>query len=586
MLCFDEGVPRVFFRNSIFAKLLLSFLLLSTLPLMLASWFTLTSSEQSLNEKLKRETNNILEQKIKTLYFFISDTRRMGDVIAKDPNVLAYLESSDAETKKAYTADMAQLLSGTQSIRPENIGMTLISESGFLYANGYNLRTGITSRSELPWLPIDEIITDNYQISRMHDRSYSVLESDQLVFSFIRFIGDSGFKPRGALVIDFKIDVLRDLLKNIFLLGDIYDDYASGVIVTDKTGEILYPYPAGVFSALDFERLETNYFLIQRYDRMTGWNFTAYFLKSELYKPIYDIRRITLTIMIVSIVVCVFVSLLLSRRISKPILKLRNLIMKVGHGDFNAHYTGIARDEIGALGHGFNLMVRRLQDLVQQVYEEQNQKHRAEITAMQSQINPHFLYNTLESINSLARKTKQKEISHMIIQLGRLLRLSIGTFDDMIPIDKEVTSVRHYLELHKYRMKERFQYDIQLDPQILNLYTIKWILQPIIENTFIHGLDRKQSSGNVELRGWLKDDNVYIRISDNGKGMTVSAVEQLNEDLELRAIQLAKDYGRVGLFNVQSRIRLYFGTNYGIHVESDPGQGVTVTLKLPRKEKP
>nr|WP_223285669.1 sensor histidine kinase [Paenibacillus sp. PL91] len=290
--------------------------------------------------------------------------------------------------------------------------------------------------------------------------------------------------------------------------------------------------------------------------------------------------------MIVSIVVCVFVSLLLSRRISKPILKLRNLIMKVGHGDFNVHYTGIARDEIGALGHGFNLMVRRLQDLVQQVYEEQNQKHRAEITAMQSQINPHFLYNTLESINSLARKTKQKEISHMIIQLGRLLRLSIGTFDDMIPIDKEVTSVRHYLELHKFRMKERFRYDIQLDPQILNLYTIKWILQPIIENTFIHGLDRKQSSGNVELRGWLKDDNVYIRISDNGKGMTVSAVEQLNEDLELRAIQLAKDYGRVGLFNVQSRIRLYFGTNYGIHVESDPGQGVTVTLKLPRKEKP
>src|SRR4030095_4979406 len=92
MLCFDEGVPRVFFRNSIFAKLLLSFLLLSTLPLMLASWFTLTRSEQSLNEKLKRETNNILEQKIKTLYFFISDTRRMGDVIAKDPSVLAYLE--------------------------------------------------------------------------------------------------------------------------------------------------------------------------------------------------------------------------------------------------------------------------------------------------------------------------------------------------------------------------------------------------------------------------------------------------------------------------------------------------------------
>ena len=127
-------------------------------------------------------------------------------------------------------------------------------------------------------------------------------------------------------------------------------------------------------------------------------------LKVELYKPISTTRNITLTITLVSILVCQAASLIISRRISKPILHLRRLMVKVGRGDFDVHYPS-SRDEIGALGKGFNTMVYRIHDLIQQVYEEQNQKRQAEVTALQSQINPHFLYNTLESINSLARKT-------------------------------------------------------------------------------------------------------------------------------------------------------------------------------------
>lgn len=571
------------FRNSIFSKLLLSFLLLSTIPLMLSGWFTLSSSERKLNEKLQRETINILDQKLKTLSLYIADMRRMGDSIAQDPNVSAFLNKPSTAAEQALIPDLNRLLSATHAIRPENIGMTLISDRGHIHAYGYDLRPGATRQSDFHWLSGNEDNANLYTISQMHYRSYSAQEAAQPVFSFIRYTRDTGSGARGVLIIDFKIDVLQDLLKNIFLMGDIYNDYASGVIITDRAGEILYPYQAGLFVDDDYKRLEQNYFLIQRYDKTTGWNFTSYFLKSELYKPIYGIRQVALWITIGSIVVCVIVSLILSDRISKPILHLRNLMMKVGRGDFDVHYQGGALDEIGVLGQGFNTMVRRIQDLVRQVYDEQDQKRRAEVTAMQSQINPHFLYNTLESINSLARKTKQQEISRMIVLLGKLLRMSIGTFDDMIRIEKEVAYVRNYLEIHKLRMKEGFRYDIQLDPQLLHLYTIKWILQPVIENAVIHGLDPKQRDGNIEVKGWLDGNDVYISVSDQGVGMGTEALLQLSNDLEHRAIELTKHHGKVGLFNVQSRIKLYFGTNYGIHLESVQGNGMTVTFKLPRK---
>ncbi|CAM4337886.1 sensor histidine kinase [Paenibacillus alkaliterrae] len=572
------------FRNSIFAKLLLSFLLLSTIPLMLSGLFLLKGSERTLNEKLQRETTNILDQKLKTLSFFIADMRRMGDAIALDKDVSEFIIAPDAAAGQALIPELNRLLSATQAIRPENIGMTLINDRGLIHAYGYELRPDATPQSDFHWLSASEDKADLYTISQMHDRSYSAREPTQPVFSFIRNIGNPESGARGVLIIDFKIEMLRDLLKNIFLMGDIYNDYASGVIITDRAGEILYPYPAGLFVDEDYKRLEQNYFLIQRYDKTTDWNFTAYFLKSELYKPIYGIRQIALSITIGSIIICVIASLIFSDRISKPILQLRNLMMKVGRGDFDVHYKGKSQDEIGALGHGFNTMVRRIQDLVLQVYEEQDQKRRAEVTAMQSQINPHFLYNTLESINSLARKTKQREISRMIVLLGKLLRMSISTFEDMIPIEKEVAYVRQYLEIHKLRMKEDFRYDIQLDPQLLQLYTIKWILQPVIENAVIHGLYPKQHAGNIEVKGWLGGEDVYISVSDQGVGMEAKALLQLNEDLEHRAIELAKHHGKVGLFNVQSRIKLYFGPNYGIHVESVGGQGMTVIFKLPRKE--
>lgn len=573
------------FLNTVFAKLLLSFFVISIVPLLLTHWFTYTNAKEELSVKLERETLNLLDQKLESLSLFLADIQRMVDVMASDPSVADFLKLRLASPD---SLQLDRAIASANEIRPENAGVTILNEHGVVHSFGYEASGRIQDLYGERWLRSrpDDGNADKISISIMHDRPYSANEPQQEVFSVVRRIGQAGAQHSGTVIIDFNIGVLRSLLKNIFLLGNIYNDNASGVLITDRENQLLYPYSAGTYTKADYDYLQENYFLIQRRDHLTGWNFTAYFLKSELYKPILKTRNVTLSITMISILVCQIASLVISSRISKPILHLRRLMGKVGRGDFDVHYPYESRDEIGALGKGFNTMVRRIQDLIGIVYEEQNQKRRAEVAALQSQINPHFLYNTLESINSLARTNKQREISRMIVLLGKLLRMSIGTFDDMVTLAKELDYVKHYLEIHKHRAKNEFGYRIDIEPQMYRWYTIKWILQPVIENALIHGVCTEKPNSFIEIKGWTEGSDVYIRISDQGIGMTESALRALQSNLAHHAMRLAKQGGSIGLFNVQSRLQLNFGEPYGIRVESEYGAGTVVTFKLPRRETP
>jgi len=574
------------FLNTVFAKLLLSFFVISIIPLLLTHWFTYTNAKEELSVKLERETLNLLDQKLESLSLFLSDIQRMVDVMASNPSVSDFLK---LRREFSDSAELNRAIASANEIRPENVGVTILNGHGIIHSFGYEASEHIQELYNERWLHSraeDGESTEKVAISIMHDRPYSSDKPHQEVFSIVRQIGSIGTQDSGTVIIDFNIGVLRSLLKNIFLLGNIYNDNASGVLITDREDQLLYPYSAGTYTKADYDYLQENYFLIHRHDPLTGWNFTAYFLKSELYKPILKTRNVTLSIIMISILVCQIASLVISSRISKPILHLRRLMGKVGRGDFDVHYPYESRDEIGALGKGFNTMVRRIQDLIGIVYEEQNQKRRAEVAALQSQINPHFLYNTLESINSLARTNKQREISRMIVLLGKLLRMSIGTFDDMVTFAKEFDYVKHYLEIHKHRAKHEFGYRIDIDPQMYRWYTIKWILQPVIENALIHGVCAEKPNSFIEIKGWTEGFDVYIRISDQGIGMPESALKTLQDNLAHHAMRLAKQGGSIGLYNVQSRLQLNFGDPYGIRMESEYGAGTVVTFKLPRREKP
>ncbi len=580
------------FVHSIFFKLFLSFLLLSIIPLSMAGILTNHNVSSLLNRQLSQDTSSILEQNAKVLGIFLNDLNRMGEIVSRSSTVSQFLKSKDDNEYLRSFLPLDQSFDSIQLIRPENVGMTLISDRGFVYHYGYGINRDKIEFYTADWMPKLNKLSEKPILSPLHQRPYSYIDPNTLVFSYVKRIWSTDAKAKGVLIIDFKQSILADLFPNTYFRKDSSSDREAGLLITNDKGQVLYPSTPTPFSRDDLsfvsqssrivKQNDETYQLVTLFDQETGWTLTGYFEEKTLYQPIQSIHDSIYWIVVPSIVFCLLASLFISHRISTPVRLLQRLMKKAGRGDFQ-QIAFTSQDEIGELGRGFNQMVQKIEELLRQIYQEQNQKRRAEMAALQSQINPHFLYNTLESINSLARKHKETQISKMIVHLGRLMRLSISTFDEMIPIHQELDYVSHYIELHKYRFPKSLTYSIEIDEEIRRLYTVKWILQPIVENAILHGLESRKTDGHIAICGWIAEDDVFLQVSDNGAGMEPQALQELHDHVEHQAEELTKYGKKVGICNVQSRLRYHFGSAYGIQLASELGQGMTVTFKLPRR---
>lgn len=592
-----KGRPAaVPFIHSIFFKLLICFLLLSIVPLTLAGLLTYSNVSDLLTRKLNKDASSVLEQHSKVLTFYLNDLIRMGEISNTSPTVSDFLKNKDYDNYLRSFLPLDQVFTGIHVIRPENAGITLVNERGYVYTYGYSLNREHSGFYRFNWIPQLPPLSMEHRLTPLHDRPYSNQEPQEQVFSYVQQVFSRDLKAKGLLIIDFKRDVLASLFQSSSLSDSVPGETEIGLLITNRSGQLLYPQDTALFRPEELKNLNQAeritdlsgnvYRLVTRTNNETGLILTGYFQEDKLYEPIHRIRNSVYWIILPSIAFCLLVSFYLSHRISGPIRYLQYLMGKVGRGEFYSLFKLKRKDEIGQLGLGFNHMVGRIKELIQLVYEEQSKKRDAEVTALQSQINPHFLYNTLESINSLARKRKEPQISKMIVLLGKLLRASISTFDTMIPIWRELEYAACYLELHQIRLKKPIQYSIDIDEEIRSLFTVKWIIQPIVENAVLHGLDpiaSEEISGRIEIKGWLEQDAVYLQVRDYGVGLDKTALKELRHNLEYHSEKLTKYGEKVGILNVQSRIRLHFGESYGLSVDSAPQQGMNVTIKLPRR---
>jgi len=581
--------------NKLFYKLLAAFVLISIIPLLTASWLNYNHTINVLNKGLNSYVEEVQEQKLNALNLLTSDLKRMEDIIAKNNTVKQFLSNHSLNNR--YYQSFIQLdpiVAGLQSIRPENVGITIINEHNMVYYYGYTLNRDHSVFSEFDWMPdLDELHHGSY-FSAPHARPY-ILElplhdPDQFVFSYVSSFYDFTFSSKGILIIDFPLQFLQQLIK------DSDSSELSGTFIVDRDGNLLYPQTLTAFSeeyaahhhASQNEVITLangrSYQMYYKQDPQTQWTIVSYFAQQELYADVFNYREVIVTILALSALLCLAASFFTSYRVSNPIMNLVKTMKKVERGDLSQRIHIKQRDEIGQLGIGFNRMIRQIEYLIAKVYEQQQKKRAAEISALQAQINPHFLYNALESINSLARKNKQNDICKQIALLGKLLRFSISTFSEFVTIEKEINYVEHYLLINKLRMKQdEFHYVIDFPPSTLNLYTIKWILQPIVENAIIHGLEPIGRKGRIAIIGKESGEHLIITVEDNGKGIPKERLEEIRFRLEHDAEDLTK-YGRkVGLYNVQSRIRLHYGPEYGITIDSSPGEGTAITLLLPRR---
>ena len=296
--------------------------------------------------------------------------------------------------------------------------------------------------------------------------------------------------------------------------------------------------------------------------------------------------RIYQIVLIVALLLAFLLFLLFVRLTTRVIVsrisEMAGAMSRISSGEIERRFPVVYGDEISRLGNDFNLMLDRLQHLTINVAKLNLRQREAELAALQSQINPHFLYNTLETIRMSAIEAEADSIAEQIKTLADIFRYTVvpGGLKDLVPIRAELEHVRDYTRIQRYRFGDRHAMDIDVAPEIYELYTLRLILQPLVENAYQHGIRQMRSGGHITLHGRIDGEEVIFTVSDNGRGMSEARLAELRADLS-RSPLTRPSLPSIGLVNVNDRLRLAFGDKYHLKLDSHEAVGTTVSLNIP-----
>ncbi len=359
-----------------------------------------------------------------------------------------------------------------------------------------------------------------------------------------------------------------------------YRDYKD-LLISSEFGENLKDDNNGHFEyALNGEKLYVNYAQID----LNGWRVVTVQPQKELLRDVQKLQFFVILIGVVLVTFAAVLAVVVASSVTRPIDRLRKTMQLVQEGQLDARFTSRYTDEIGQLGTSFNSMLGEIQQLIKELEEErertkeeQRLKVKAEIKALQAQINPHFLYNTLDTIYWKAKMGENELVSEMIISLSNLLRIGLSKGRDKIPVTAEIEHVKNYLYLQSNVYKDRFDYTLEIKDDISKYYTVKLLLQPIVENALLHGFENIDYKGHITITIEVLEEKIYLRVTDNGKGFNVADIGASLKDPTAET----KGYA---LKNVYQRVVLNYGEDYGINLESKPYEKTTIEIIIPAEE--
>ncbi|RUS42442.1 sensor histidine kinase [Cohnella sp. AR92] len=399
-----------------------------------------------------------------------------------------------------------------------------------------------------------------------------------------------GLTADGIFLVDLNMSVINDLLSQINLGKKGY------VFIVDQSGNIVYhPQQQLIYSNLRSEKIAEveqaqsgttfkveddegkRFYTVQ--DTSFGWKIVGVAYAGDLigYKStLINFLLITLGGVAISLVI----SVMLSHRLSRPIRNLQRNMRKVEKGNFDVQAEVTQMNEIGQLARTFNMMVGQIKNLMQEIVDTHENKRKSELQLLQAQINPHFLYNTLDSIVWMAETKQHEEVVLMTSALAKLFRASITKDQELVPIRIEAEHITNYLLIQKMRYSSKLDYRLEIPDSIMGYKTLKILLQPFVENAIYHGIRNKPGIGTIVVRGMDTEDGIVFEVEDDGLGMTEEQLEkiwQAPDNGEWRG-------GGIGISNVNERIQLYFGQAYGISIRSELAEGTVVTIRIPKIE--
>lgn len=373
-------------------------------------------------------------------------------------------------------------------------------------------------------------------------------------------------------------------------------DYES-IFIIDDEGKIISAQNEAILGTSIrekkfYEKISSNYsgYFIDQVDRgkslitfhkvnKTGWKIIAYTPVDRILGSITNLQNLVLLILMVCTLLSFIVSFYISRRLSIPIKKLYKDMNRVEMGDLAVRCSIRSNDEIGELANKFNNMIGKIQELMDNVVYEQHQKRRAELQSLQSQVNPHFLYNTLASIRFMLGTQQIEAVDSVIVALVRLLKKTLSRESEIIPISEEIENLKNYVLIQKVRQGDKLGVRYEIDENIMDFCTLKLILQPLVENAIFHGLQPKTSGGTITIRGYKEDHTIVLKVIDDGVGIPEEGMEQLlNKEQKSGKFDL---FNGIGIKNIHERIVLNFGSQYGLKISGRPDEGTEVEVRIP-----
>ena len=418
------------------------------------------------------------------------------------------------------------------------------------------------------------------------NRSYSIDD----VFSLAKAVQDPETgEVLGVILLDIRHDIIQSSINGVTIgeKGFVFVmDQEDNIVYTPVNGIVYRVNPKWVkaMEPMSVQIQGGSYQIRSELSPYTGWRTVGVFSMDEVMSSVNTIVYILFTCVIISLVLVVIVSFKFSRTLTNPIFKLKRLMKQAESGDLTVRFNFQHNDEIGELGQSFNHMIARIDQLIQMVYVEQENKRTAEMKSLQEQIKPHFLYNTLDTISWMARDYDAEDIVRLVDALTNMFRIGLSHGKDIITVKEEITHVSNYLYIQKIRYKDKLNYVIHVDESLYAIEVPKLILQPLVENAIYHGVKAKRGGGTITITGVPEGENLVFTVQDDGAGMLQEKVEELNLRMSERSVLDEKK--SFGLFYIRERIQLCYGKGYGVHVESTLGEGTRVTITLPLYQKP
>lgn len=408
----------------------------------------------------------------------------------------------------------------------------------------------------------------------------------------------NGVPTRGVLVFDLKYSTIQQMIEKVNS-----DESGEYIYLCDGEGNIIY-HPkrlwmnSGHYSEATLNTAITTdgvvrkaiddheYLIVSKTVSYTGWKLVSVIPKDS-YRVGQDKMLYILALFLsVAMMSMLLINRQISRSVTRPLIRLDDSIHDVERGNLNPEiYEGGPR-EVVHLSKTLKRYIRTIRKLMDEVVEEQELKRQSELDALQSQINPHFLYNTLDSVIWMIEDEQNEGAVYMIKELSKLLRISINKGRSLITVRDEIRHAQSYINIQQVRYKDQFSCEFDIDEEILDCGTIKLIVQPLLENAISHGVQGMGDEGEIIVRGYRKESDIYIEVMDNGHGMSQDQIDQIFADKDTSdegSADPARKGNGVGMKNVNSRIKMQFGDSYGLTVTSELGEGTTMQLKLPFK---